>query len=329
MKTKSIITAFVLIIIIHLQSQKKIENKNSFPILKGEYLGQKPPGIIPEIFAPGIISTELHDDAAPTFSPDNKEVYFRIVYKIKKKYFGTIFFMKQKNGIWSYPDIASFSGKFMDGGVKYSFNKKKLYLSSKRGRKEIISLYGMDLFEIRGVNGFWKKPERLSRLNSKNNEMYPSEAPDGTLYWLIEKKTNDPAPNVFRSRIKNNEWIKKERVDFFPDSKIITLDFSPDGNYILLTMRNTKNDIDMYVSFKQKNKWSKPINLGSKINSIFMDKCPAISPDGKFLFFVSNRFDKKKNPIKKWNNPIFNGYKKSSGADIYWVSAKIIDKRRQ
>jgi hypothetical protein len=31
----------------------------AFPILKGPYLGQKPPGMIPEIFAPGFISTEF------------------------------------------------------------------------------------------------------------------------------------------------------------------------------------------------------------------------------------------------------------------------------
>jgi len=32
--------------------------RSDFPILKGPYLGQKPPGMTPEIFAPGIISLE-------------------------------------------------------------------------------------------------------------------------------------------------------------------------------------------------------------------------------------------------------------------------------
>ena len=32
--------------------------QENFPVLKGPYLGQKPPGLTPEIFAPEIISSE-------------------------------------------------------------------------------------------------------------------------------------------------------------------------------------------------------------------------------------------------------------------------------
>ena len=46
---------FILIFdISHAQQKTK-----DFPVLKGPYLGQKPPGMNPEIFAPGIISTAV------------------------------------------------------------------------------------------------------------------------------------------------------------------------------------------------------------------------------------------------------------------------------
>jgi hypothetical protein len=45
--------------------------------LTGEYLGQTPPGLEPVLFGEGLISTGLHDDGAPRFSPDGREVYFR------------------------------------------------------------------------------------------------------------------------------------------------------------------------------------------------------------------------------------------------------------
>ena len=35
-------------------AQGTIEGKSEFPVLKGPYLGQKPPGLTAEIFAPGI-----------------------------------------------------------------------------------------------------------------------------------------------------------------------------------------------------------------------------------------------------------------------------------
>ena len=56
-------------------------NKNTesdFTILKGPYLGQRPPGMTPEIFAPGIISTNMNA-AKIVFSSDGKEIFFRLM----------------------------------------------------------------------------------------------------------------------------------------------------------------------------------------------------------------------------------------------------------
>ena len=41
-----------------LQSWQMPDKNNEFPILAGVYFGQKPPGLIPEIFAPNYISGE-------------------------------------------------------------------------------------------------------------------------------------------------------------------------------------------------------------------------------------------------------------------------------
>lgn len=42
---------------------------DDFPVLKGSYLGQKPPGRLPEVFAPSIISTAF-DEFKIVFLPD-------------------------------------------------------------------------------------------------------------------------------------------------------------------------------------------------------------------------------------------------------------------
>jgi len=44
--------------------------------LEGPYLGQKPPGLIPELFAPDLLQTE-HREVEVAFTPDLKEFYFR------------------------------------------------------------------------------------------------------------------------------------------------------------------------------------------------------------------------------------------------------------
>ena len=46
----------LLVFLIPLSSQESEKLLNDFSILKGPYLGQKPPGMTPEIFAPEVVS---------------------------------------------------------------------------------------------------------------------------------------------------------------------------------------------------------------------------------------------------------------------------------
>lgn len=50
--------------------------QNILPNLKGSYLGQKPPGVTPEVFAPGIVSTNNHAEMGCAWTPEGKEFYF-------------------------------------------------------------------------------------------------------------------------------------------------------------------------------------------------------------------------------------------------------------
>jgi hypothetical protein len=50
------------------------EKSEEFPILKGPYLGQKRPGMKPEVFAPGIISTDNYEELCSGFL-DNGRVF--------------------------------------------------------------------------------------------------------------------------------------------------------------------------------------------------------------------------------------------------------------
>jgi len=53
MKIRLLIFCLLAFLVTDAFSQQK-----EFPVLKGSYLGQKPPGIMPQVFAPGIISTK-------------------------------------------------------------------------------------------------------------------------------------------------------------------------------------------------------------------------------------------------------------------------------
>ena len=99
MKPKAIFAGiFLSIIFVHCSNMKQ----DDFPVLQGPYLDQKPPGKIPELFAPGVVTSPF-DEAYPSFTKDGKEFYFHCHNK------GGWFFTDRKRGIWSQPQIVPFS----------------------------------------------------------------------------------------------------------------------------------------------------------------------------------------------------------------------------
>ena len=81
------------------------DSTSDFPVLEGPYLGQEPPGKTPELFAPGIVSTEQNTDFSASFSPDGTEFYFS-----RREPEGTnqLLFSRLKNKAWTKPRVVSF-----------------------------------------------------------------------------------------------------------------------------------------------------------------------------------------------------------------------------
>lgn len=84
---------------------------------------------------------------------------------------------------------------------------------------------------------------------------------------------------------------------------------SPDNKYLLFCSMNRpdgRGGFDLYAGFKKKDgTWTKAVNMGPSINTEKNEWFPSISPDGKYIFFISN---------------------KAGNDDYYWVDSKIIKK---
>ena len=68
----------------------------------------------------------------------------------------------------------------------------------------------------------------------------------------------------------------------------------PDERFIIVPATGMEDGLggtDYYIVFRNKeDHWSKPINLGEKINSARgAEWSPYISPDGKYFFFMSSK----------------------------------------
>ena len=128
------------------------------PILKGPYVGQKPPGSIPKVFAPLGRSTE-HRDHSGFFTPDMKEFYFTRRSHKDGKWSLVVF--KSENSRWTESvvgprvgrPIVTPDGKIMHLGKRY------------------MERTGTDWSEVKSLGPLFEN-FRIMRLMSSSNGTY-------------------------------------------------------------------------------------------------------------------------------------------------------------
>lgn len=100
MKRSVIYTGLLISILFFITS---LTAREDFPVLKGPYLGQQPPGMSPRIFAPGIICTDDHEGSSG-FALNGKKFIFQKFIQRKCHTYEMIL----KNGIWTTPRLVPF-----------------------------------------------------------------------------------------------------------------------------------------------------------------------------------------------------------------------------
>ena len=147
---------------------------DEFTDLRGQYLGQKLPGMTPEIFAPGTVSTNM-DEINAVFSPDGKEFYFsRDTYtnisKAGRDY--TIVFMREESRGWTKPKIVPFALEYMNGDMCISSDNRFLFYCSDRPlNDEEIRKVDADIWFVERQDDGWSEPKNAGpEINSEKNE---------------------------------------------------------------------------------------------------------------------------------------------------------------
>ncbi len=282
---------FILILVCSLclnacNTKKQEVKDNGLITTENLYFGQKPPGLIPEIFAPEIIGNISNI----SFSPELDEVYFS-TDKIDGKL--AIYFSKLKANKWTPIKRANFTkgGKNEELYPFVSHTNKRIYFTA------LDSIFSDEkIWYVNRLEDSWSDPIQLDSPINEDLVFYINQSKNGDLFYTsIAKGKMYYAPN------KNGE---------FPEVQEVEIEFghhgfiSPSQEYLLVYNRVKENVNNIYVCFKKKDEtWTKPINLGNEVNSNFGAALPSITPDGKYLFF--NR---------------------SNGKDeyLYWVSTEVI-----
>ena len=275
---------------------------------KGEYMGQKKPGLTPEVFAPGIVSTNTGEFAI-AFLPDGKEFYFtRHVVKDNGRGLNTIMVAKMIDGRWTGPETAPFSGKYFDFEPYISPEGKRLYFGTTRPLAGDGPPGKLHQWVLEKTETGWSPPKPLNSPFKERFVMYPTQSKNKNIYFTgMRKGTTDC--ELYLCRWKNGKYgepesLNRETVNMFPHAAHSFI--APDESYLIFDAKETpESTSDIYISFKKKDgSWTKAKKMDGKINTGGEEGCAGVSPDGKYLFF-------------------------SRDGDIYWVDAKIIEDYRE
>lgn len=298
-KFNIIVITFVLTLFLNACKTKdgKTNNNNSTTI-DSPYFGQKPPGLIPEIFAPGIISISGRHEMGVSFSPNLDEMYFAVQKKTGIP--ADIYFSKLEDKKWTPFKKANFTKGKKAGEMKpnVSYDGKKIYFTAYNDDFTDTSIWYVNC-----LNNGWSDAIKLDSPLNEHEVMTSTFAKNGDLYYTnISKKFRTYyAPNI-NGKYPN---FQEAEIEFGGHPFI-----SPSQDYLIVDARNREDKnqkADLYVYFKKKDgSWTKPINLGITVNSTFDERSANVTPDGKYLIFS----------------------RRSEGGEmnIYWVSTEVINK---
>lgn len=282
----------------------------------GDYLGQKPPGQKPERFAPGVVSTPFLEHSAVAFSADGKELYWSPDFREFGPLGAMIYVMRQANDQWTSPRPASFSTPYTDYNPVLTPDGRRLFFFSSRPNKyqKTESNENFGIWMVERTKTGWTEPRYIEIENIPGYLMTQfSLTRDGILYFSSSDEKTNGSWDIYRSCFENGKFVKTTRLeDTINTSYWETYPYiAPDESYLIFTSRERPDGfggMDLYISYRDENdSWLKPINMGEKINSSHTDGLAAVSPDGKYLFFISDR---------------------DGNVDMYWIDTIVIDELR-
>lgn len=305
--------------------------------LSGPYLGQRPPGPEPQIFAPGLISTGLAErDFAMT--PEGDEIYYTSVLGAGFD-FSAIVTTRLIDGVWSEPAVASFSGRFKDLEPAISPDGERFYFVSYRPDDGLAEPpAGEDIFTMDRVAGGWSEPRRMGLpINTEQAEFFPSVTRDGTLYFT--RRSEDRTESIYRSRWVDGSYSEVEKLG--PEVNGAPTQFNafidPDERFLIVCSwgrEDSLGGVDYYIVFRQPDDtWQGPFNLGDTINTEEgQEWSPYVSPDGQYFFFMASRHGLQERAaqepltyvdLERLHRDPMNG-----NSDIWWVDAVVLDALR-
>jgi hypothetical protein len=240
--------------------------------------------------------------------------------------------MQRGHSGWTKPALPSFLLAGKDFEFSFAPGEQRAYFTSLRSINGEDKNDG-DIWSLTASHGTWSDPQPLGApINTAHWEQQPSVTRGGTLYYVGYWSEGANNYGLYRSIRVDGHYTTPVLLP--PPLNSQYVDWTPfvaaDESYILFssTRPGGFGSGDIYISYREGDDlWSEPRNLGASVNTGANERYPYVSPDGQFLFFVSDRVLAPPLPaaslsyvdlLEAVDGP-GNGY-----SDIYWIDADAI-----
>jgi outer membrane protein OmpA-like peptidoglycan-associated protein len=210
---------------------------------------------------------------------------------------------------------------------------EKTFLFTRNNRTEKMHQQE-DFLVSKKIDNTWQKATLIGgSINSPGNEGAPSLSADGQILFFVacaemdgsygnDERHGYGSCDIFYAEKTGDKWSEAFNLGKGINSSNFESQpsFSADGKtlYFVSNRPGGFGETDIYVSvLDEKNYWSEPVNLGSKINTTGKEESVFIHNDGKTLYFASNGYVgmggldiyvARMDDNGKWGEPINLGY---------------------
>ncbi len=231
------------------------------------YLGQTPPGLTPQVFAPGRVSTAGAMEFAASLSPDGREFYFTRRLDGQKN---ALYESHLVNGVWTEPAPVAFSAAYPAFEPHVTADNQILYFGWFRpAPAAITSTADAGIWAVDRTDAGWSEARYIGE------GMFVSSDQSGQIYVTTFAATG--RPNLSKVTLADGRFGSFEVLHGGVHPAI-----APDGSYLVFD----DGDGNLAVRFLQMDgSWSAPKSL-SRQGIPAAASIATISPDGKYLLYT-------------------------------------------
>jgi hypothetical protein len=252
----------------------------------------------PELYGAGVFSTGAWDFFV-AFTPDQRRALFCraddtfVHYDIYET-------RLDERGHWSAPVKPRFAARWSNADPHISLDGRRVFFISNRpispaagdAEREIHDIWTAVL----GSDGEWSDPERLpAPVNDASTDRWsPAVSASGNLYFGSDLPGGRGSDDLWVVRKAGDHYLPPENLGEAintPGGEVEPW-IAPDESYLIFSGIRRPDSLggyDLYMSERVDGRWAPARRLPEPINSRSGEFNQSVSPDGRWLYFSSNR----------------------------------------